>query len=99
MAKAHIIVENMTEGFEITVGLDNAYPKISIIYNQKEKEVTYSVFSSDEKSISSTSYTDVYAAVDSVAKDLLQVAYLVYKQKTVQYQSEREQLIEELLSM
>ena len=104
MAKAIITVENTQNGFSIMIRTsDNAmiYPEILITRDQRSQEASFEVFKSIDESISGTSYKEVYYKLEDEpkARDFLQMGYLVYKQKTAQYQSEIEQLVGEILSM
>jgi hypothetical protein len=104
MAKAIITVENNSSGFSIMVKTSEqalVYPEVLITRNHKSQETTFQVFTSVDESITDTIYSNIYKEVENQgkARDFLQMAYLVYRQKTAQYQSEIEQLVDEILSM
>lgn len=104
MAKAIITVENNETGFSIMVKTSEqalVYPEVLITRDHKHQETTFQVFTSIDNVISDTIYSNVFKEVENQgkARDFLQIAYLVYRQKIVQYQAEIEQLVDEILAM
>ncbi len=101
MSKATITVENQEKGFSIVVSTHEPYPTVLITRDHAKQETTFQVSLSDTNALIETDYKTIYQELkdERAARDFLQVAYLVYRQLMAQYESEIEQLIDEILSM
>ena len=104
MAKAVIHVDDIANGFTISVSKDDhalVFPEVLITKNYKTQETTYQINTSLDNSITESDYEGILDEVreDGILAAFLQIAQLVYLQKTLQNQGKRESLINELLSL
>jgi hypothetical protein len=101
---AVITVNSDDKGFSIMVTNDKKsiqYPEVLITHKYANNQTTFQVFNNFADAITETDYDTLYQQVqdDPQARNFLQVAYLVYKQKMAVYQAEIEKLVDEILQM